>query len=48
MDVIVSMKETGGRKVYHRPGCIYVKRIKPQNRIRQRTIIITALNTVAV
>ena len=32
MDVIVSMKETGGRKVYHRPGCIYVKRIKPQNR----------------
>ena len=28
MDVIVSMKDSGHRMVYHRPECIYVNRIK--------------------
>lgn len=32
-DVIVSMEPSKHRKVYHRPGCIYVERIKPQNKM---------------
>lgn len=34
MDVIVSMKDSGHRMVYHRPECIYVRRMKRENRIR--------------
>ena len=32
-DVIVSMETPKCRKVYHRLGCIYAERIKPQNRM---------------
>ena len=34
MDVIVSMKDSGRRMVYHRPECIYVRRMKRENRMR--------------
>lgn len=33
MNVIVSMISVEGKKVYHRPDCVYVKRMKPQNRM---------------
>lgn len=33
MDVIVSMMSSKHRKIYHRPNCIYVKKMKPQNRM---------------
>ena len=34
MDVIVSMKDSGRRMVYHRPECIYVRRMKRENWMR--------------
>lgn len=33
MDVIVSMAITNGRMLYHKPGCMYVKKMKKQNRM---------------
>ena len=33
MNVVVSMMAPEGRKVYHRPDCMYVKRMKPRNRM---------------
>ncbi len=33
MDVVVSMMPSKRRKVYHRPNCIYVEKMKPGNRM---------------
>lgn len=33
MNVVVSMMAPEGKKVYHRQDCMYVKRMKPQNRM---------------
>ena len=33
MDVVISMEFPKGRKVYHRSGCIYAKRILPKNKM---------------
>lgn len=33
MNVVVSMMAPEGRKVYHRSDCMYVKRMKPRNRM---------------
>ena len=33
MDVVVSMMPSKRRKVYHRPNCVYVEKMKPGNRM---------------
>lgn len=33
MEVIVSMISSNRKKVYHKPDCIYVKKMKPRNRM---------------
>ena len=49
MDVVVSMMPSKRRKVYHRPNCVYVEKMKPGNRMMiSEKLAIAAVSIVVV